>query len=137
MPESKKKILIIDDAIDNQLLLTMILEAGGYQVESTSNGEEALSLLRKSSDLPDLILLDAQMPIMDGYQFRIQQRLDARLRELPVVVMTGDDDLTINKKMLDPLAIMQKPLKISALTANLSFYLSKGVSKKLKPRLVN
>jgi CheY-like chemotaxis protein len=130
-----KKILVIDDAQDIQFLLATLLDANGYQVDCTSNGQEALSLLRISSVLPDLILLDAQMPIMDGYEFRMQQRRDARLKEIPVVVMTADDDLTVRQEMLEPLVVLHKPLQIRSLIANVSHYLSKGISNDLKPSL--
>jgi two-component system response regulator VicR len=71
---SGKLILIVDDSKDNQDLLKLVLVSKGYSVHCASNGQEALVMLFELSILPDLILLDAKMPVMDGYEFRVQQK---------------------------------------------------------------
>lgn len=108
----RKLILVIDDSRDNQQLLETLILARGDQVYCTSNGQEALCLLKELSVLPDLILLDAQMPIMDGYQFRNEQRNTPRLRDIPVVVMTADDNLELNRDMLYPAGVLRKPFSL-------------------------
>ena len=108
---NKKRILVIDDSEDSQFLHSMMLNANGYSVESTPNGKKALSLLSKLTELPDLILLDARMPVMDGYNFRRHQCQDKRICDIPVVVITGDNDVAkVSRKMLSPLKVICKPL---------------------------
>lgn len=120
MKEENCNILVIDDAPDNQILLTTLLEARGYNVHCTSNGEEALTLLRQSEVLPDLILLDIHMPVMDGYEFHIQQQGDPRLKSIPVVVMTGDDDESEIQELICPLSVLHKPFEINTFIHELS-----------------
>lgn len=108
-------ILLVDDSLDSQLLLKMVLEAEGHRVECASNGLEALSLLEKLAKLPDLIFLDAQMPLMDGYEFRNFQMSTDRLKLIPTVVMTGDCDPAMNAKMRGPLKVLTKPIDLSKL----------------------
>lgn len=85
-----KHILIVDDSLDQQVLLATLLESKGYTTQCTSNGEIALDLLHSTLKLPDTILLDLQMPIMDGFDFRQIQRNDPLLKNIPVIVMSGD-----------------------------------------------
>lgn len=121
--DSKKLILIVDDSLDNQALLTLLFTSQGYAVHCASNGEEALQLLRELSSLPDLILLDAQMPVMDGYQFRIEQAKIERLQNIPVLIMTGDTDQNMNHDMLAPQGVLIKPLNINSVINSISMYL--------------
>jgi len=91
-PHDVRRILVIDDSLDNQFLLRTILEARGYMVECSSNGAEALAWLQTGVTLPDVILLDLRMPVMDGFGFLHSQRNNLNLRDIPTVVMTGDGD---------------------------------------------
>lgn len=116
----KKTILVIDDSPDNQQLLEMLLVANGYEVQCASNGADALVLLTELLPLPDIILLDAQMPVMDGYQFRSEQKRIDRLKNIPVIIMSGDDDPDMNERMIQPRGIMTKPLHIQSLVENIS-----------------
>lgn len=110
--QNRKHILIVDDSTDNQLLLKMLLEGRGYTTECTSNGEEALMLLNASAELPQAILLDLRMPVMDGMTFRGIQKKNARLKDIPVVIMSGNDDMDSVGKIANT-PIMQKPLELS------------------------
>jgi CheY-like chemotaxis protein len=120
----KKLILIVDDSLDNQTLLDLIFTSKGYEVHCASNGAEALLLLKELSILPDLILLDARMPVMDGYEFRIEQKKTDRLKNIPVLVMTGDTDLKMAHDMLNPLGVLIKPLQIQSVINSISMYLN-------------
>ena len=117
---SSKLILVVDDSTDNQDLLKMLLVAKGYNVYCVSNGKEALSLLSELSHLPDLILLDALMPIMDGHEFRVEQGKNDRIKHIPVVVMTGDTDEDMDEKMNHPSQIIMKPFDIAKLVESVS-----------------
>jgi two-component system, chemotaxis family, chemotaxis protein CheY len=112
-----KKLLVVEDSTDFQNLLKQLFEGEGYAVEKALNGEEALIHLRGEKTLPNLILLDLMMPIMDGYEFRRQQELDIRLANIPVVVMTAHRDAQINKEKISVKECLRKPLDIYQLLA--------------------
>jgi CheY-like chemotaxis protein len=119
----RKKILIIDDSADNQVLLKTLFESKGYEVVCVSNGHEGLSLLRKMPRLPDMILLDAQMPVMDGYEFRAEQRSIDRIKNIPVVVISGDIDQNMFEDMQCPEAILPKPFHLKSIVESVSAHI--------------
>jgi len=91
-----KRILVVEDSPYLQDINKEILKQEGFDVSCVGNGKEALVYLRGVSDKPDLIVLDIQMPDMDGYEFRRHQLADTRIADIPVVVVTGrslDDEL--------------------------------------------
>ena len=81
------RLLVVDDNKVNRLLLTRSLELHGHSVASAQNGRVALEMLR--SEGFDLVLLDMEMPEMDGFQVLEQFVNDRRLRELPVIVTSS------------------------------------------------
>jgi CheY-like chemotaxis protein len=88
---SDKRILIVEDDAIISGALRMVLEWEGYHVDCAANGQEALSYLRQSEEKPDLILLDILMPVVDGKQFRQQQKRDPAINHIPVVVVSAVD----------------------------------------------
>jgi DNA-binding response OmpR family regulator len=75
----KKKILLVEDEEDITTVLNMVLEEGGYEVESFSDPVLALKNFRKSSY--DLVILDIKMPEMDGFELRRQiKKIDNAIR---------------------------------------------------------
>ncbi|MFN8789887.1 MAG: ATP-binding protein [Bdellovibrionales bacterium] len=80
-----KKILVVEDAVDNQILIEHYLKAAGGEVELASNGEEAIPMAMSGEF--DLVLMDLQMPILDGYQATHQLR-EKGFRE-PIVALTA------------------------------------------------
>src|SRR5437868_1805331 len=95
MSEAAKRILLVEDSQDIQLLLADFLTSNGYAVACASNGQEAIAYLndKPSAELPGLILLDLMMPIMDGYRFRQLQQKSDQLAKIPVIIMTADADI--------------------------------------------
>jgi CheY-like chemotaxis protein len=87
-----RTILVVDDDTDLRETLGELLIEEGYDARLFENGRAALDFLRDGGD-PRLILLDLMMPEMNGWQFREEQLKDARLREIPVVVMTASRGL--------------------------------------------
>jgi signal transduction histidine kinase/DNA-binding response OmpR family regulator len=81
------KILIVDDNGQNLYMLQVLLETNGYQVGLASNGVEALDLMHKN--LPDMIISDILMPIMDGFNLCRNCKTDPQLKELPFVFYTA------------------------------------------------
>ncbi len=87
MAERGARLLVADDNKVNRLLLTRSLELQGHRVASAENGRVALEMLRNEAF--DLLLLDMEMPELDGFQLLEQMFGDARLRELPVIVTSS------------------------------------------------
>ncbi len=85
------RILVVDDDRLNRLLLSTNLLESGYVVETAEDGEQALGLLRSRPF--DAVLLDLIMPLMDGYQVLEQMKQDARLRRIPVMVISSTEDM--------------------------------------------
>jgi adenylate cyclase len=81
------RLLVVDDNKVNRLLLTRSLELQGHSVASAENGRVALEMLRR--EVFDLLLLDMEMPEMDGFQVLEQLVNDRQLRELPVIVTSS------------------------------------------------
>lgn len=107
---SRGYVLIVeDDALIAQIAVNM-LEAAGFFAESVENGKLALLALRARR--PDLILLDANMPVMDGFDTLDAIKLDHDLRRIPVVMLTArrrEDDV-LRAKQLGASDYILKPL---------------------------
>lgn len=90
MSESlKRNILLIDDDHDNRVALRMALENSGYTVQTAANGQLGLSLLDKMKALPDLVLLDLVMPLMDGEEFLKITDAHPRYKDLQILVLSS------------------------------------------------
>ena len=87
MSGTSKKILVVDDEPDAVLGITAMLETGGYEVCSASDGEAGLETARKEK--PDLIILDVQMPNKGGFETYDEMRRDSSLKDIPVCFLTG------------------------------------------------
>ncbi len=111
---SPKQVLIVEDSADMQDLLKLILESKGYKTNCTSNGEEALAALNSGNPLPDVILLDLRMPIMDGYEFITRQRQIPKFKNIPVIVMSGDDDSKLTRSQANLENVLHKPLNMNS-----------------------
>ena len=84
-------ILVVDDQETNRLLLADFIDALGQESIAADTGAAALEQMRTHS--VDLILLDIMMPVMDGYEVLDAMKADSTLRHLPVIVITGVDDI--------------------------------------------
>jgi two-component system chemotaxis response regulator CheY len=89
---SGKHILVIDDDIDVRNVMTLLLRAEGYHVATAANGRDALDYLNQS-EVPDLILLDVMMPVMDGWQFMQRQQQDPALARIPIIILSAASDV--------------------------------------------
>ncbi len=81
------KALVVDDAPDIRLLADLVLSMAGFTVSAAASGREALRLLT-DGDLPDIVLLDVQMPDVDGWETLSRLRDNPRTADLPVVLCT-------------------------------------------------
>ena len=84
---TKKKILIIEDNEQNLYLETFLLEKSEYDVVQARNGQQGLELA--ASEYPDLILLDIQLPVMDGYEVARRLKQAEETKSIPIVAVTS------------------------------------------------
>jgi two-component system, cell cycle response regulator DivK len=83
----KKTVLVIEDNEQNLYLVTFILERHGYGVRAARDG--ACGIDMAAADIPDIILLDIQLPLMDGYAVARQLRLNSNLSHVPIIAVTS------------------------------------------------
>ena len=84
-------ILVVDDSPENVTLLSRILKMNGYDIQVADNGAQAIESAKKW--LPDLILLDINMPVMDGFEACARLNADERTRGIPVIFISALDNL--------------------------------------------
>ena len=87
MSTTKKRVLIVDDEQDMVFGLQMMLEAGGFEVISAFDGQEALLKAREKN--PDLIVLDLMLPKLDGYKVCRMLKFDEKYRKIPIIMLTA------------------------------------------------
>jgi len=106
----QKSILIIEDDKDIVFALTDFLETEGYKILAAENGFSALELLNKS-ELPNLILLDMMMPIMNGWQFALE--FVSKFDHLcPFVIMTAAADAKKRAEEVSAVGWIEKPFEL-------------------------
>jgi two-component system cell cycle response regulator DivK len=82
-----KCILVVEDQEDNRQILRDLLRSADYEMIEAENGEEALTSVAKRR--PDLILMDIQLPILDGYEATRRIKADPALRSIPIIAVTS------------------------------------------------
>ena len=124
------RILLVEDNDINQQIASELLEGAGAAVKTANNGKEAVEILEKSPHpLPyDVVLMDIQMPVMDGYQATAKLRSNPRFDTLPIIAMTAHATLEERQRCLgagmnDHLS---KPIDPTALFETLSRYYNPG-----------
>jgi CheY-like chemotaxis protein len=90
-------ILVVDDEHDVVTLIKFLLEKDGHRVSTAYNGAEALAALGvepqdQAAPLPDLVIIDVMMPVLDGYSTCARLAQEARTRALPLLVLTAKGD---------------------------------------------
>ncbi|BFZ55820.1 hypothetical protein PYCC9005_002861 [Savitreella phatthalungensis] len=126
--EQDFNVLLVEDNKINQKIARKVLEKIGLRCDIRENGQECLDYLESQvSRLPSLILMDCQMPVMDGYDAtrRIRKHPNRSIRSLPIVAMTasairGDRERCIDAGMQD---YVSKPVNLNLLSATLRKYL--------------
>ena len=112
-------ILVVDDDPDIRDSLREVLEDEGYEVACVGNGREALDHLKSANPRPCVILLDLMMPVMDGWQFRREQKLDADIAGIPLVVITATGKRPV---LIDAAELVMKPLDLTQLFEAIARY---------------
>jgi diguanylate cyclase (GGDEF)-like protein len=111
------RILVVDDHPDNVEIINARLSSRGFVIETASNGEEALHVVRENP--PHLILLDVMMPIMDGYEVCRRIKQDDSLPYIPIILVTARDSTQDKVEGLDAGAddYLTKPINFPELEA--------------------
>jgi CheY-like chemotaxis protein len=118
-------ILVVDDDADFRLGLRTALEMKGYLVDEAENGERALAKL--SERAPLLVLLDLQMPVMNGRETIQRMRASAQLKDVPVVIISGFG-FEWEAELMGAQGYIGKPFEPEAL--------HKTIAELLKPKLI-
>ncbi len=89
------RVLVVEDTEDNRRILRDLLSSAGYDVVEASDGAEGLSAVARLK--PDLVVLDIQLPVIDGYEVARRLKADPKTRDIPIVAVTsyalaGDED---------------------------------------------
>ncbi len=110
-------VLVIDDSPTITKVVQLVLTKAGYQVQTAPDGEDGLVAVR--AQRPDLILLDFVMPRMNGYQFCRELTADAKLRDIPVILMSAKGDQVGERfvKVMGIVDYITKPFSPEAITA--------------------
>jgi CheY-like chemotaxis protein len=109
-------ILVVEDDVRALDALTDLLEASGYTVNTAQNGQEAL--VQAKEQPPRMILLDLSMPVMDGWEFMRQQRLEPSIADIPVVVITA----LVSAVPAGAKALVTKPINVNRLMSLIERY---------------
>jgi CheY-like chemotaxis protein len=117
------KILLAEDNASNRYLATYLLRNAGYTVLTAHNGHDALRVAL--AEKPDLVLMDIQMPEMDGYEAARRMHADPQLASIPIVAvtsyaMTGDRAKALEMGFV---GYIEKPIQPLAFTAQISRFL--------------
>ena len=111
-PARALRVLLVEDDQDLRDSLAELLRLEGFETAKAGNGLDALLLLQSLPALPDVILLDVDMPVMDGREFRAAQRRDPTAGRVPVVVLSS-----AVPEGLGAVATLEKPCRPEVLTA--------------------
>jgi PAS domain S-box-containing protein len=128
------RVLLVEDNEMNQELAMELLGNAGMAVELANNGQEALDILSRDANF-DGILMDCQMPVMDGYTATREIRKMPAFKDLPIIAMTanamaGDREKVLEAGMWDHIA---KPLNVGDMFATIAKWIKPNVTKQLTP----
>jgi len=113
-----KKILIVDDEEDVLRVASFRVKKLGFEVIQAKDGQQCLKILEQ--ELPDLILLDLRLPIIDGREVCKNLKHDARFKKIPVVIFTASTDKLDEKaKEMEADAFLTKPFDLEKLRSTI------------------
>ena len=121
---NKPTILYVEDNPDNRLLIRRVLVSEGYDVVEAANARDALERINESA--PSLILMDINMPDMDGYALTAKLRAIPELNRVPIIALTANVMKGDRERSLEAGCdgYLQKPIDIDTLTSQIEKYLT-------------
>jgi two-component system cell cycle response regulator DivK len=126
---SKKRILIIEDQDDNRAIMRDLLSTAGYDLIEAGDGGEGVELAK--TERPDLILMDIQLPVLDGYEATRRIKANTELKSIPIIAVTSyalsGDDVKARAAGCD--GYVTKPFSPRELLAKVREYLPIEVGK--------
>ena len=121
MADHHHLLLLVDDDADSRDALATLLTAERFRVATATDGRDALDQLAKGAT-PCVILLDVNMPGMDGWTFRKVQAGDSQVADIPVIALTGDSHLEEKARALRVRDYLQKPVDPDKLLALIALH---------------
>lgn len=112
---SKGSILMVEDDVAICDAMSELLLGEGYEVHCTADGQKALDWLHATPRLPQVILLDLMMPVLDGMQFRVRQAAESRFAGIPVVVISADTRGAEKSTSIGAQGYLRKPIEVADL----------------------
>ena len=131
MEQSDRTLLVIDDVAENRDILKRRLEKQGYKVEVAEDGQEGLLLLSKK--YVSLILLDLDMPVMNGFTFLEKVKGNKKFAHIPVVITTSfdDDDTASDCLAFGASGFITKPYNMEQITTQVERCLAQSIATTL------
>jgi DNA-binding response OmpR family regulator len=128
--EAERRALVVEDDDDIRDVVSMLLTVLGFEVKEASNGEVALAILR-GGWIPNIIVLDLMMPVMNGWAFRAEQRKIAGAGKVPVIVLSArrppfrevDGEFQVAE-------ILPKPFELDSFLAAVSKHCPEALAKR-------
>jgi len=112
---------VVEDDTSIRELLVELLESEAYLVDSAVNGLEGLKYLQ--TQIPDLILIDLMMPVMDGYTFRSEQLKNEKWSKIPTIVMSAESSAKEKMKNYNISAFLSKPVELDTILRTVAAFL--------------
>jgi two-component system, cell cycle response regulator DivK len=122
--DKKATILYVEDNPDNRLLIRRVLESEGYAVVEAANAKDAFDRIKEAP--PSLILMDINMPDIDGYTLTAKLRSIPELNQVPIIALTANVMKGDRERSLEAGCdgYLQKPVDIDTLTSQIEKYLT-------------
>lgn len=119
-----RRVLVVEDDLDTAASIAQVLEDEGYRVETAADGVEGVRRARETQ--PDLILLDVWMPLLDGFSASEQLNADPLTRDVPILFLSGADDLMVRVRGAKAGAadFLHKPFSVQELLARIEHTLA-------------
>ena len=124
---AQKTVLLAEDDLEIRDILQDLLEAEGYDVVPASHGRQALEFLQgaRGEKLPDLVVLDLMMPLVDGHQVLDTMKSDPQLASIPVVVLSA----VARERPVGAAAFLRKPIPLQKFFDTIKGFVEAGLSR--------
>lgn len=130
--QQRATILVVDDEPGIVDVLIAVLDDAGHRASGAANGQEALSKLKASP--PDLMLLDVEMPVLDGGATLSAMKADPRLSSVPVLMMSGIAESMVKRRCRGYDAFLRKPFSLDDLLDATEALLARSTGRRQSPK---